>query len=65
MGPVLNLDPAAEAAARQAAADAFAACVRRVATAQWRDIPAPVRRRAAMIVADDVSAAFSALDEPQ
>ncbi|MBV7484579.1 MmgE/PrpD family protein [Bordetella sp. BOR01] len=65
MGPVLNPDPAADAAARQAAADAFAACVRRVVAAQWQDLAAPVRRRAAMIVADDVSAAFSALDEPQ
>src|SRR3546814_3029187 len=65
MGPVLNPDSAAGPAVRQAAADAFAACLRRVAATPWPDIPVAVRRRAAMIVADDISAAFSALNEPQ
>jgi len=64
VGPVLN-DGADPGAARRRAAQAFEACLRRVVAAEWSDLPAPARRRAAMIVADDVSAAFSALDEPQ
>lgn len=63
MGSVLN--PTVPVDARQQAVEGFEACVRRVVAAEWRDLPDMVRQRAAMIVADNVSAAFSALEEPQ
>lgn len=63
MGSVLN--PTVPADARQQAAEGFEACVRRVVSVEWRDLSDMVRQRAAMIVADNVSAAFSALEEPQ
>ncbi|CAM3959756.1 MmgE/PrpD family protein [Bordetella muralis] len=62
MGSVLN---PTVTDARQQAADAFDGCVRRIVATEWRDLSDTVRQRAAMIVADNVAAAFSALDEPQ
>ena len=51
--------------ARADAANAFSTCLRRMAACEWPDLPVAARRRAAMIVADNVSAAFSAADEPE
>lgn len=44
---------------------AFEACLRRVVATPWRDLPASTRRRGALILCDNVAAAFSALDEPE
>ena len=52
-------------AARAKAASAFDTCLRRIAAYEWRDLPVAARRRAAMIVADNIAAAFSAADEPE
>jgi 2-methylcitrate dehydratase PrpD len=50
---------------REEAAAAFAACLRRLASVEWADIPASARARGAMVLADDIAAAFSALNEPE
>lgn len=63
MGTVLNDRP--EDALRMEAARAFEDCLRRVVAASWADLPVAARARAAMIVADDIAAAFSAQQEPQ
>ncbi|MDQ2147994.1 MmgE/PrpD family protein [Alcaligenaceae bacterium C4P045] len=52
-------------AARAAAANAFSSCLRRIAACEWRDLPVAARSRAAMIMADNMAAAFSAADEPE
>jgi 2-methylcitrate dehydratase PrpD len=55
MGSVLN----------DAAARSFAAYVEWAVQLEWRDVPPHSRRRAAMVLTDDLAALFSALDEPQ
>lgn len=66
MGSVLNTHPGGgEDAMRHDAAQAFDACMRKILAAEWADFSDIVRRRAAMIVADDVAAAFSAVTEPE
>ncbi|BAO90003.1 MmgE/PrpD family protein [Caballeronia cordobensis] len=55
MGSVLNRD----------AAQSFAAYVEWAVQLEWRDVSPKARRRAAMVLTDDLTALFSALDEPQ
>jgi 2-methylcitrate dehydratase PrpD len=55
MGSVLN----------QAAAHSFAAYLEWAVALEWADVSQAARRRAAMVLTDDLAALFSALDEPQ
>jgi 2-methylcitrate dehydratase PrpD len=50
---------------REEAAAAFEACLHRLAAVEWQDIPASARARGAMVLADDIAAAFSAVAEPE
>ncbi|QEI06741.1 MmgE/PrpD family protein [Pigmentiphaga aceris] len=70
MGAVLTSARATAAAtalnpSREDAAAAFQACLHRLASLEWADIPASARSRGAMVLADNLAAAFSAVAEPE
>ncbi len=70
MGTVLNPSRADAAGvvstpSREEAAAAFETCLRRLAALEWADIPASARARGAMVLADNLAAAFSAVAEPE
>jgi len=47
------------------AAEAFEAYAQHAASARWEDLPLDVRRRAVRVLADDMAATCSAVDEPE
>jgi 2-methylcitrate dehydratase PrpD len=66
VGSVLNeTSETDEERLRRTASQAFETCLRNLLVAEWTDFPEKVRRRAAMIVADNVASTFSAITEPE
>lgn len=66
MGSVLNATPDIdEESLRCDASQAFEARLRTILAAEWTDFSELVRRRAGMIVADNVASTFSAIAEPE
>ncbi|MES2999205.1 MAG: MmgE/PrpD family protein, partial [Pseudomonadota bacterium] len=61
MGAVLNVSPVTPAAA----GEAFEHYLDWACGIEWSDFSAAARRRAVLVLADDLAAAFSAVDEPQ
>jgi 2-methylcitrate dehydratase PrpD len=61
VGTVLTSFPATPAAAGQA----FERYLEWACSVEWSDVSAKARRRAVLVLADDLAAAFSAVDEPQ
>lgn len=61
MGPVLSSSPVTPAAAGQA----FERYLEWACGVEWADVCVTARRRAVLVLADDLAAAFSAVDEPQ
>lgn len=61
MGAVLNTSPVTPAAA----GDAFFRYLQWACGVEWDDVDPVARRRTVLVLADDLAAAFSAVDEPQ
>jgi 2-methylcitrate dehydratase PrpD len=59
------MKPTVDLAARRSAADAFRALVSWASSAVKQPLPEPVRRRAALILADDLGAMIAGAAEPQ
>jgi 2-methylcitrate dehydratase PrpD len=59
VGAVLNPGLAAQTG------EAFTGFIEWAAQREWRDLPSSAQRRAVLILADDLAAALSALDEPE